>query len=158
MSQLYIVGWSMCQYCHIILTTEHTSEPRAVWVQQISMKQNVGLWMTQWQAPCTFNVMPIGRDCDQLSFLPSQALFLCLQDLVNSLQQEIDMDSEAAQHQASVKWCVSFWPCHKAKKSKKKDKKKVKRMKGKNPSYLEQKGNCVRYWRGEKTTKRVEIF
>jgi hypothetical protein len=40
--------------------------------------------------------MPIGRDRDQLSFLPSQALYLCLQDLVDSMQQEIDM--EAAEH------------------------------------------------------------
>lgn len=39
-----------------------------------------------------------GRDRDQLSFLPSQALFLCLQDLVDSMQQEIDM--EDAQQEA----------------------------------------------------------
>ena len=43
--------------------------------------------------------MPIGRDRDQLTSLPSLAVYLCLQDLVDSLQQE--MDTEAAQHQAS---------------------------------------------------------
>lgn len=44
--------------------------------------------------------MPIGRDRDQLTSLPSLAVYLCLQDLVDSMQQE--MDTEAAQHQASL--------------------------------------------------------
>ena len=56
-------------------------------------------WALNDSVPCTLNTMPIGRDHDQLTSLPSLAVYLCLQDLVDSLQQE--MDTEAAQHQAS---------------------------------------------------------
>ena len=38
--------------------------------------------------------MPIG--CDQQSALPSQALYLCLKDLVDSMQEEMDLEAAAA--------------------------------------------------------------
>ena len=62
------------------------------------LRHKAACWALNDSVPCTFNAMHSGRDHDQLSFLPSQALFLCLQDLVDSMQQEIDM--EDAQHQA----------------------------------------------------------